>query len=43
LSIITNVNDPEHPEPATVDNINNIAKAAAPQVDQIIRSVVEKL
>ncbi len=43
LSIITNVNDPEHPEPANVEKIINIAKAAAPQVDQIIRSVVEKL
>lgn len=43
LSIITNVNDPEHPEPANVENIISIAKAAAPQVDKIIRSVVKKL
>jgi len=43
LSIITNVNDPDHPEPANVGKIINIAKAAAPRVDQIIRSVVGRM
>jgi len=43
LSIITNVHDLDHPESADVEKIINIAKAAAPQVDQIIRAVVERM
>ena len=43
LSIITNANDPDHPEPANVEEIINIAKTAAPRVDRIIHSVVGKM
>lgn len=43
LSIITNVNDPDHPVPASVEGIIKVAKAAAPQVDRIIHTVVGKI
>jgi purine-nucleoside phosphorylase len=43
LSIITNVNDPNHPVPASVEGIIKVAKAAAAQVDRIISSVIERL
>ena len=43
LSIITNIHDPDHPLPASVEGIINVAKAAAPQVDRIISSVMEKI
>jgi purine-nucleoside phosphorylase len=43
LSIITNTNDPDHPEPANVEEIINMAKTVAPRVDRIIHSVVGKL
>ena len=42
LSIITNSHDPDHPAPASVDDIINVAKSAAPQVDRIISSVVAR-
>ena len=42
FSIITNTNDPDHPVPATVEEIIEVAKETAPQVDRIISSVVEK-
>jgi len=43
LSTITNVNDPDHPEPATVDAIIEVAKNAAPRHAQIIQSIAGEL
>jgi purine-nucleoside phosphorylase len=43
LSIVTNIHDPDHPEPASVEEIINTAQAAAPAVDRIIHSVVGKI
>ena len=43
LSIITNVHDPDHPAPASVEEIINVAKAAAPQVDRILHAVIGKI
>ncbi|RLC11879.1 MAG: purine-nucleoside phosphorylase, partial [Deltaproteobacteria bacterium] len=43
LSIITNVNDPDNPVPARVEDIIKVAKAAAPQVDRIIRTMMGRL
>lgn len=43
LSIITNVNDPERPEPATVEEIIGVAKNAAPFLAQLISGVIEEL
>jgi purine-nucleoside phosphorylase len=43
LSTITNINDPDHPTPATVEAIIDAAAAAAPALDAVIRCVVEHL
>jgi len=43
LSIITNINNPDHPVTTSVEKIITIAKATAPQVDRIIHSVVGKI
>jgi purine-nucleoside phosphorylase len=43
LSTITNVHDPENPIPATVEDIIEVAKTAAPVLEKIIRKVVEKI
>ncbi len=43
LTVITNVNDPDHPAPASVEGIIEVAKSVAPQVDRIIFSVVGRL
>lgn len=40
LSTITNVHDPDHPEPASVDDIIATAESTAPVIDRIIRTVV---
>jgi len=43
FSTITNVHDPEKPVPATVEKIIEVAKAATPELEKIIRKVVEKI
>lgn len=43
LSTITNVNDPDQPEPATVEAIIEVAKNAAPRHAQIIQSIASEL
>jgi purine-nucleoside phosphorylase len=43
FSIITNINDPENPSPATVEDIIAVAEKAAPVLEKIIRKVVEKI
>jgi purine-nucleoside phosphorylase len=43
LSTITNINDPDHPTPATVEAIIEAAASAAPALDGVIRYVVEHL
>lgn len=43
LSTITNVNDPDRPVPATLEDIINVAATAAPQVGRIIAAAVEKI
>lgn len=40
LSIITNMNDPDQPVPATVEEIIHIAGQAAPKLDKLIEGVV---
>ena len=42
LSIITNVHDPENPAPASVKDIIAVAQTAAPAIECIVRSVIEK-
>ena len=43
LSTITNINIPDNPVPATVDEIIAVAEKAAPKLDKIIQKVVENL
>lgn len=43
LSTITNVNDPDHQQKATVEEIIEVAEKAAPKVAIIIRHVLETL
>jgi purine-nucleoside phosphorylase len=40
LSIITNIHDPDHPTPASMEGVIEMARSAAPQVDRIVSSVV---
>ena len=42
LSIITNINDPENPVPASVEEIIATAEAAAPGLEKLLQSVVEQ-
>jgi purine-nucleoside phosphorylase len=43
FSTITNVHDPDHPIPATVEEIIDVAKTATPVIEKLIRKVVEKI
>ena len=41
LSIITNVNDPDRPMPATVEDIIAVANAAAPKLNRLINAILQ--
>lgn len=43
LSIITNVNDPDRPVPATADEIISVADRTTPKLNRIIETVVERI
>ena len=43
LATITNINDPDHPVPATVEDIIAVAGGVAPVLAEIIRTVVEQI
>jgi len=43
LSTITNINDPDRPEPASVDGIIAVAEQAAPRHARIIEAVAQEL
>jgi purine-nucleoside phosphorylase len=43
LSIITNINDPDNPTPATVEEVIAVAKEAAPRLEAVIKNVILKL
>ncbi len=43
LSTITNINNPDNPVPATVEEIIAVAEKAAPDLDKIISSIVENI
>ncbi|KPJ77140.1 MAG: purine nucleoside phosphorylase [Deltaproteobacteria bacterium SG8_13] len=42
LSIITNINDPDAPMPATVEEIIATAEAAAPRLEKLLQTIVEQ-
>jgi purine-nucleoside phosphorylase len=41
LSTITNINDPDNPLPATVEEIISVAEKAAPALEKIIKGVIQ--
>ena len=43
LSIITNVHNPDHPDPASVEAVLRVAHAAAPKVGAILTGVLKRL
>ncbi len=43
LSTITNINDPDHPEPATVEEIIKTANQAAPVMTSVIEKVIQNI
>jgi len=43
LSTITNVHDPDDPNPASVEEIIAVAKSATPQLEKIIKGVAKKI
>ena len=43
LSILTNVNDPDNPRPAVIEDIITVAKKAAPGLETLIKYVVENI
>jgi purine-nucleoside phosphorylase len=43
LSVITNVNDPDQPVPATVEDIIAVAQETAPRLERLIAGVLERL
>ena len=43
LSVITNVNHPDHPVPATLEEIIATADLAAPRLAQLIECILERL
>ena len=43
LSIITNINDPDNPMPATIEEVIDVADGAAPKLEAIIKNVVGKI
>ena len=43
LSTITNINDPDNPVPATIEDVIAVADEAAPRLETIIKNVILKL
>jgi len=43
LSIITNTHDPDHPAPASVEDIIAVANGAAPILENLIRRILEQI
>lgn len=43
LSMITNINDPDHPVPATLEGVIEVAEKAAPQLSTLIQAVVGEI
>jgi purine-nucleoside phosphorylase len=43
LSIITNVNDPDHPVPASVEDIIGVARRATPPLEKRLGGMMRQL
>ncbi len=43
MSIITNINDPDHPVPATVEDVIAVANEAASRLEAVIKNVIHRI
>jgi purine-nucleoside phosphorylase len=43
MSIITNTHDPDHPVPATIEEVVAVANEAAPRLEAVIKDVVNRI
>jgi len=43
ISVITNLNDPDRPAPATVEEIIDVARRAAPDLEKLIRGALKRI
>jgi purine-nucleoside phosphorylase len=43
LSTITNINDPDNPMPATIEEIIDVADGAAPRLKTVIKNVIDRI
>ncbi|MGA8179442.1 MAG: purine-nucleoside phosphorylase [Desulfobacterales bacterium] len=43
MSIITNINDPDHPVPATVEDVIAVANETAPRLEVVIKDVIHRI
>ena len=43
ISTITNINDPDHPEAATMDSVLTVARKATGQINTVIEAVIDQL
>jgi purine-nucleoside phosphorylase len=43
MSLITNTHDPDHPVPATVEDVVAVANEAAPRLEAVIKHVVNRI
>jgi purine-nucleoside phosphorylase len=43
LSTITNINDPDNPMPATIEEVIDVADGAAPRLKTVIKNVIDRI
>jgi purine-nucleoside phosphorylase len=43
LSIITNINDPDRPQPATLEDVIQVAGQVTPRLTELVDGVVSRL
>ncbi|MBW1898788.1 MAG: purine-nucleoside phosphorylase [Deltaproteobacteria bacterium] len=43
LAVITNINNPDRPEPTTVESVLKVAGKSAPNLERIIKKVIERI
>lgn len=42
ISIITNVHNPDHPDPMTLEAVLRVARAAAPKISELLREILKR-
>jgi purine-nucleoside phosphorylase len=43
ISVITNINDPDHPVPSTVEDVIAVANETAPRLEAVIKNVIHRI